>query len=76
MRVPFWLRHPFRFVRMRLIPSCTACAHSQCFTTRICCGCPEYLEHFERVNCSIPILANARAVRGGRYCRFSPKEGQ
>lgn len=74
MRVPFWLRHPIRSVRMRLTPSCTACANSQCIAMRICCKCPEYREHFERVNCSIPIAVNARAVRGSRYCRFSPRE--
>lgn len=74
MRIPFWLRHPIRSVRMRLIPPCARCAHRSIELGRLRCHRPAYIEHIGKTECVFVRYVNAIDVRGGRYCRFSPRE--
>lgn len=74
MRAPFWLRHPIRSVRMRLIPPCARCAHRSFDFGHVHCRCPAYIEHIDKTECVFIRYGDAIDVRGGNYCRFSPRE--
>ena len=76
MRIPFWLRHPIRSVRMRLIPPCARCAHGSLDLGHVHCRRRAHIEHTDKTGRVFIRYGDAIDVRGGNCCRFSPREGE